>query len=171
MSLLRRLRQGRAQQEVASTEASDWRSGEEWWDWPDLANVVVGESRRAPDLERAFRAARCGDDVNRAVEVILEREPENPHDANAIKVSVALSRGEAVEAGYIAREVAADWGPAMDSARVRSFSCCGLIRGWNGRYGVFFWPRRVLGVAAEESAAQHFTLTLPSERLADWPRR
>lgn len=170
MSLLGRLRQGGARQVFAEPEADDWRSAQEWWEWPALANVVVGESRRAANLERAFSSARCGDDVNRAVEVILEREPDNPYDANAIKVSVALSRGGAIEAGYVAREVAGDWSPAMDSARVRRFSCCGLIRGWDGRYGVFFWPRRLLAVVAEEPSVE-LTLALSPDRLADWPRR
>lgn len=70
---------------------------------------LVGESATNPDGRRRqdiLCEVEPGDDVR------LEREPSNPHDRNAIAVSVG---GETI--GYIAREEAAILAPQLDAGR------------------------------------------------------
>lgn len=70
---------------------------------------VVGESAINADGRRR-QDILC--EVEPGDEVQLEREPHNPHDANAIAVKV---RGDAV--GYIPREDAAVLAPLLDAGR------------------------------------------------------
>lgn len=46
--------------------------------------------------------------------MMVEREPNNPHDSNAIKVSAVLDTEELVWLGYIAASKAAIMAPFMD---------------------------------------------------------
>jgi HIRAN domain len=51
----------------------------------------------------------------------LVREPNNPHDANAIKVVVTerpwAKMHDGLHVGYIARQTAAEFAPVMDAGR------------------------------------------------------
>ena len=53
-------------------------------------------------------------------ELLLEREPNNPHDFNAIKV-LDPTTGEHL--GYVAREVSRDLAPELDSGMIGVCRC------------------------------------------------
>jgi hypothetical protein len=74
------------------------------------------------------------------VDVVLEPEPKNTYDANAI---LALVGGVVV--GRLAREIAAQVSPAMSSANVRRLVVPGVVRGGSPKYpslGVHIWIDR-----------------------------
>jgi hypothetical protein len=68
---------------------------------------VVGESRYQDALWKIV-GGRRGDPVRYETEAVLEPEPDNPHDANAIKVLIG---GTVV--GYLSREDAATFRPGL----------------------------------------------------------
>lgn len=75
-----------------------------------IAEAAVRGTQFRPIEAKAF-VNTCED----GVVLTLQREPENPHDANAIKV---LSPDpEAIHIGYIAKEIAAEIAPLMDSGQ------------------------------------------------------
>lgn len=47
--------------------------------------------------------------------LILEREPTNKYDANAIKVCVRTTSGGARQLGHVSRQIAAHLAPLMDA--------------------------------------------------------
>lgn len=44
----------------------------------------------------------------------LEREPDNEHDKNAIKIRHLLKSGKRMMIGYVPRKLAVEWAPLMD---------------------------------------------------------
>lgn len=67
----------------------------------------------------------------------LQREPDNPHDPNAIKILHVLKKsGRKIEVGYVPRKKAAEWAPLMDN------------HGWNPE---LYFGRRYL-IETEEAA-------------------
>jgi hypothetical protein len=64
--------------------------------------AVVGESHYLPALRRARTLATSSHDGHPVIAVSVQREPSNPHDANAVRIVSA--RGETL--GYLPREQA-----------------------------------------------------------------
>ena len=81
-------------------------------------SLLRGVSFRPIEAKAIVIALQDGEELN------LEREPENAHDVNAIRV-VHPPSGEFL--GFVAREVAADIAPLMDNGM--RFTCK-----VNGRY-------------------------------------
>ena len=52
--------------------------------------------------------------VQYGAKFVVEREPDNEHDENAIKVKHALKSGKKMMVGYVPRKLAAEWAPLMD---------------------------------------------------------
>ena len=62
------------------------------------------------------RKKNCAKYVQRFSKFVLEREPDNAKDENAIKVGLPVKQGKYIlELGYVAKEVAARIAPLMDS--------------------------------------------------------
>lgn len=80
---------------------------------------VVGESHYQPALRRALRAK-----PDRAISVILQPEPTNPYDKNAVAVLESESRDTL---GYLRREVATQYHAAI-AARVE-VQCAAQLTG------------------------------------------
>ncbi len=99
---------------------------------------VVGESHYQPAfLEICGPHSRYGYDVKLAA--VLELEPSNPYDPNAIRV---LIQGKTV--GYLSREQAARVGQQMRNEQLRNVGCNAKVRGgWRsnqhdeGTFGVW----------------------------------
>lgn len=86
---------------------------------------VVGESNYQPALSQLARG-------NQLVSVTAElrREPNNKYDTNAVQVIVARQL-----VGYLPRELAAGWSPALEKFR-KAFTCPGELRGGPNAIGV-----------------------------------
>lgn len=72
---------------------------------------VVGISYRLSVSSRRMLAAHVEEET---VECILERDPENLHDKNAIKVVIINSPYERFHLGFVPREVARHLAPLLD---------------------------------------------------------
>ena len=108
----------------------DWAGpsleAEEWREFPAPSDVVVGEGRWQEILKRITGAPR-EEGYEVPINATLLREPDNPHDGNAI--AVYLSRNDDPEAakfpdgdsqvGFIQAEMAAELAPLIDSATGR----------------------------------------------------
>ena len=117
----------------------DWDDSAVWADWEPPRNWIAGESRY-PEAFLALAGEVRDDGYLLPVAVVLEREPENDYDENAIVASV---RGHKV--GYISRDVAAVMSPALDQAGVATVTVCGIIRGGAPEFpnfGVHLWLDR-----------------------------
>jgi|SRR5215218_1557140 len=95
--------------------------------WGDEWMAVVGESFHMDELDRVTG----GGVGERELTAQLVRDPENPHDPNAVKVVVA---GE--EVGYLSRENAGRFCDGLDAVGGRA--TCGTVirredasRPWN----------------------------------------
>ncbi|RAZ83415.1 HIRAN domain-containing protein [Cereibacter johrii] len=107
-----------------------WRSG-------SFPLKAVGESYYADALEKICgRYTRYGTDLE--VDAVLQREPDNPHDANAVAVLI-----DGLKVGHLPRDQAARVGYQMRSIGLTSARCAARIRGgWRtnqydeGGYGV-----------------------------------
>jgi hypothetical protein len=122
-----------------------WQRERDWlarWGCP--LNVVAGEARRQTELRRL---ARCDGPCLRLVNVLLEHEPSNPVDSNAIGASV-----ERVHVGYLRADIASQIveGHAAHGLAVSPFVVAGVMRGgWDHggeqtNIGVHLWlDRRV----------------------------
>ncbi|NMM30058.1 MAG: hypothetical protein HHJ10_03160 [Cellulomonas sp.] len=77
---------------------------------------VAGEYYRAKDLARVVgrrRVASVGDWESGLRETaLLEREPSNKHDRNAVRVRMAVDH-QWLTVGYLPREVAVKWQPTL----------------------------------------------------------
>jgi len=83
---------------------------------------VVGMHHRVSISTRRMMVAHVEDET---VECHLEREPQNPHDENAIRVVLATTPYEGFHIGYIDRSIAAKLAPVLD--RGVTVSGCVLI--------------------------------------------
>lgn len=93
---------------------------------------VVGESHYQDHLWRIVGGVR-GDPVRCPVQAVLDPEPENPHDGNAIRVHV-----DDGTVGYLSREDAAAYLPglcALRAERGRAIALEGHIVGGGSRAG------------------------------------
>lgn len=124
-----------------SSVSAGWRDGA-WRGWPAPVSIVRGESRHQPVLRGV-----CGEPREAGwcvpVAVALVREPDNPHDPNAIYVEVA-----AEPVGYLAREVAAELAPLIDAQGAEGLSVPGVVRGgWldGENFGVCLWLEERVG--------------------------
>ena len=112
---------------------------------------VVGESHYQASLARAARGAALGYDWDSLppAPVLLVPEPENVHDANAVRVDVLVDGGSRC-AGYLSREEAQRYQPQLLRLRAAGFvgTCSGRITGGGANsYGLYLHladPRDVL---------------------------
>jgi HIRAN domain len=143
MGLLDRLR--RPPSLASPNVTSDWAPAGYWQTWPCPRNVVR-ESQHQDEL-RALVGPMCEGGYLVPVAATLRREPDNPHDANAIRVEVD---GRLV--GRVRREVAAQLAPALDRRRCPAFVVCGVIRGGSRskrHLGLHLWLERRLSDGPE----------------------
>ena len=101
----------------------DWQCCAVWQKWHKPRQLVRGTSYREQAFLDLIGPRRPGG-YCQAERVTLEREPNNEHDENAIRV---LLRGQHI--GYIAREVAATLATAMDEQDLLAFDVPALIVG------------------------------------------
>jgi hypothetical protein len=97
------------------------------------SQAVVGESHYQEALEQAAGGYTRRGDERRIAMVLAElvQQPDNPHDSNAVAVTVA---GNIV--GYIARGEAPEWGRFIESFPGKRVMCRAEIRGgWQGSDG------------------------------------
>jgi hypothetical protein len=89
-----------------------------WLQWPTIAwgslHSVAGESYHQHELQQIADARPTGGPAVRLVIAQLVREPENPHDRNAVRVEVG---GEHV--GYLPRDLAPQSHGLIDSLHQR----------------------------------------------------
>lgn len=146
----------------------DWAESGVWRGWVAPNNWVRGESQ----CQSALRAIAGGNKKRPQgylvpVEVQLIREPENPYDPWAMRAEV-LGR----QCGYLAREIAEQVSPVLDSGRIDRMHCCGVIRGGYtrdgrgrpGDFGLHIWLER-------SSVAQPFEMALDDDGndAVPWP--
>lgn len=96
----------------------------------ELVNVA-GESH----YQDALRAIAGPGEVRLETEAQLVAEPDNPHDANAVRVEI-----EGAKVGYLPRALAAAWTPRLAelAARRRVGACeATIIGGADTPLGVF----------------------------------
>ena len=123
-------------------------------------NIVAGEGHYAVALKKFTGPPRPGGYLI-PKQVRLVREPENPFDPNAIKVTIA---GQTV--GHIRREVAEILSPQMDAQSLREFSTTGVIRGGYEdapNIGVHLWfDRRAAAEAGlDANFLSHYEVSWP----------
>jgi hypothetical protein len=113
----------------------DWMQRDLWLTWEPPLNAIRGESYYQQALRRF-----AGEGVTVPAVVNLVREPQNPHDPNAIRAEV---NGELV--GHLARELAALFAPVLDNAGCTSLFVPGVLRtGPELMTGVHVWLWRRL---------------------------
>lgn len=85
---------------------------------------VAGESH----YQEALRAIDADARVRHATEAVLVREPENPHDPNAVMVQI-----DGRKVGYLPRAEAAAYGPMLQALaeRGRSAAAEAVVAGRN----------------------------------------
>lgn len=116
-----------------------WLQDGSWRSWPAPVSVVRGEFFHDTKLkELTGETRRYGYLV--PVMATLVREPDNPHDFDAVRIEIA---GELV--GYLAREVARDVSWLMDGLRCKRWEVAALVRGGyldRSGIGVMLWLDR-----------------------------
>ena len=135
MGLFRKKRGERVDPQPPNVSAG-WKSELTWLEWDPPCNWIAGESRY-PEAFAQLAGEPRDDGYLVPVEVLLEREPQNSFDENAIVASVA-----GLKVGYISRDVAAAVAPALDRAGAASIVVCGIIRGGytpRPNFGVHIW--------------------------------
>lgn len=107
---------------------------------------VVGESQYQ-DVLSEIAGGKQQESQYIGTNAELWREPDNPHDSNAVQVRIS---GRLV--GYLPRAEAARVAVRMDRAGEQAFPCAAEIRGgWKqgadeGHFGVVVWlPRAKMG--------------------------
>ena len=115
----------------------EWASDPSWWqaEEPPLS-IVAGESFHKGELAALAGPPRPSGWLI-PIDVILEREPNNKYDSNALAVKIAGGL-----AGYVAKEWAAFISPAVDAANLPGYPTRGVIRGgWTDApsFGVCLW--------------------------------
>jgi hypothetical protein len=131
----------------ARNTPDDWPLAEAWLSsWGPPRNAVVGESYRQEALLDVCPGSGCR---LTPVTVLLQPEPDNPHDAHAIK---AVVKGRAV--GYLRADAAKQLAEAL-RRDVPRFVVAGVIRGGGPArrgtlsLGVHVWLDRRLTVGPE----------------------
>jgi hypothetical protein len=140
MGFLDRLPLPRGPLAPTAATAPAWSADGAWCTtWEAPRNWIRGESQHVAAI-----AAIAGPVRERGylipVDVVLEREPKNAYDPNAVR---ALVRG--VMVGRLAREIAAQVSPAMAAAKAKRLVVPGVVRGGSPRYpsiGVHIWLDR-----------------------------
>lgn len=143
----------------------------EWREFPAPSDVVVGESYHQPVLARITGSPR-DEGYEVPINATLLRQPDNPHDENAI--AVWLSRNDNADVpkfddvdcqlGYIDRELAEDLAPLIDSATGRTGGGLAgvpgvVVGGWTDRPN--FGVKLYLSAIAEQ-------IELDEELLLDY---
>lgn len=140
MGLLRFLRHAPAPLET--TRVPDgWIEQAIWRSWEPPRNFVRGEQ----SYQQAIRQIDgCGPPREGGylvpVVVLLEREPSNPYDSNAVRATVGEHH-----VGYLMKELAAD--SARRLKKGERVSVAGIVRGGypqRAALGVHIWPDRVV---------------------------
>jgi hypothetical protein len=90
----------------------------------ELEIVVVGLQHRLTPSTRKLLADRVEKEI---IEAYIEREPDNVHDDNAIKVVISKGAYKNMHIGYIPRGVAAIMAPAIDEGAIEISSAEGSI--------------------------------------------
>lgn len=102
--------------------------------------AVVGESHYQAALRNAVhgRVAGTGFDEHMPVTAVLVPEPTNSHDANAVRVDVRSDAGPAT-VGYLAREVAVHYQPALLALDANHYGTCAarITGGGEKYYGIY----------------------------------
>jgi hypothetical protein len=118
-----------------------WQEDAHWRQWPSPTNFVVGESYYKEALLRLCGPPReYGYLIPLALDIV--RDPQNPYDGNALRVEV-----DGRQVGHIARQLAAQLAPPLDSYGCQSFRVCGILRGGSTsapHLGVHVWLDRRL---------------------------
>ena len=101
---------------------------------------IVGESHYMAALKRAKRVALDEDDKS-VITMVIQREPDNQFDKNAIKVCALI--GEALEAvGYFGRDTAEEYRDSVGLWEASGYyvSCKGaLFGGTKGKPNIGVW--------------------------------
>jgi hypothetical protein len=102
-----------------------------------FAFPIVGESHYQSDLE-ALAGGRSEEGAHQLCAALLEPEPDNPYDKNAVRVKV---RSRTV--GYLSQDVAPDFVAALQANGFASAACeAVIVGGWhrpgqaNGHFGL-----------------------------------
>lgn len=90
---------------------------------------VVGESHYQNVLQKEC-GGKTEDGANHKCAALLVPEPKNPHDKNAVRVTIS---GKTV--GYLSRDIAPDFLDALTSGGYGSAACGALIVGGWSREG------------------------------------
>ncbi len=118
-----------------------WKESKDWASWEPPINAVHGESHRQDALWSI-----CGSQGPKRggyttfANVLIAREPNNPVDRNALRVTVG-----GLHVGYVAREIAEQLSPGLDKAKVRDFTVPGVVRGGSPdspSLGIHLWLGR-----------------------------
>jgi hypothetical protein len=136
-----------------------WHETDAWRRWPAPYSIVRGESYRQNLLTTLTGKPRAHGYLV-PVSARLVREPENPHDFNAIRVDV-----DGGPVGFIAKELAVDLAWLMDGVDCPSFGVAGLIRGGYTKkpyLGVMLWTSH------RETAAPQIPMR-STWRAKQWP--
>lgn len=141
MGLFRRRRGHKAEKASTAANSSAWQDPGVWMQWEAPRNWIVGESYHPDELLDLAGAPR---DEGYIIPVCVDlvREPENPHDVNAIRASVC-----GLTVGHVQRDIAEALAEAMDDAGMDAIAVCGLIRGGftaRPNLGVHVWLDRNL---------------------------
>lgn len=118
--------------------ASSWTTQDEWRSWDAPLSIVAGESHYSAALHEIAGPPRPEGWLV-PCEAVLQREPHNRHDPDAIAVLI-----NGTKVGYIAADASADLAPMLDkhggNARMRGVPA--LVRGgWPDKpnLGVMLW--------------------------------
>lgn len=158
--------------------APAWKQSEECAAWEPPINAVHGESHRQDTLW-----AMCGSkELKRGgyttlANVVVSREPHNPVDKNALRVTVG-----GLHVGYVAREIAEPLSPGLDKAKVRDFTVPGVVRGGSPdapSLGIHLsLSRRItsgpeIAIADDVARSERFRVAWPpvTDSPSDWPAR
>lgn len=98
--------------------------------------------------------------------LVLRREPDNPHDPHAVKVSTASG----AQVGYLSARVAARLAPSIDAGTSYAASVSQVTGGGDRSYGVNVYLERQERPSDEPDPAQGLRLAwhdLPVEELVD----
>lgn len=117
----------------------EWKDNDKWINWEAPLNVIRGESHYQNNLRKLAGMPRTVGYLI-LVEVTLTREPSNSYDKYAIRADVGK-----LKVGYLAKELAAIFSPAIDSVNLEKFAVAGVIRGGSTAattLGVHLWLDR-----------------------------
>lgn len=130
------------------------------------STCIVGERHYGSNLAKAIGRRRERGYLQ-AVDVTLVRDPNNQHDANAIRAEIG-----GLQVGFVAKDVAADLAPALDAAGAAQCVVPGIVRDGTSeaspRGGK---PHRIEVWLDRVSAPSRLRLSSGSANPASWPPR